>query len=114
MPIVDAYAERKAKQVMRSTWGHMDARPGVKYPGAIVFAEGAFGGDRVVLSSEFGDEAGYGPWFYEGIHGWLFEQDIEPGKVYRFEGWYRLTHAGDHEFVGEVRALVLGEKNGET
>ena len=101
MPVVDAFAERKANEVMRATWGHMDAEVGVKYPGTVTFAEGAYGGEQIILSAEFGD-AGYGPWFYEGIHDWLFEQDTEPGFIYRFTGWYRLCKNGKHQFVGKI------------
>jgi hypothetical protein len=102
MPVVDAYAERKAERVMRDTWGHLDDVPGIKHHGIILFAEGAFGGERVILRSRFG-AGGYGPWFYEGIHEWLGEQDMEDGRIYRFEGWYRLCKNGRHQFVGKVR-----------
>lgn len=105
MAVVDAYGERKAEEALRDTWGHMDATPDVQYPGFILFAEGAFGGERVILQSEFGD-AGYGPWFYHGIHEWLCAQDAEPGKLYRFEGVYRL-HDGSHEFVGTITTTEL-------
>lgn len=97
--MVDAYAERKAEEVMRDTWGHMDANPGTRYRGEIVYAEGAFGGERVILASEFGN-AGFGPWFYQGIHGWLCQQETEPGRLYQFKGTYRLSHDGRHIFDG--------------
>ena len=102
MPVVDAYGERRANEVMRDTWGHFDSEVGVKHRGTIRFAEGAFGGERIILTSEFG-LGGYGPWFYEGIHDWLCDQDItEPGVVYRFTGWYRLCKNGKHQFVGKI------------
>lgn len=101
--------------IMRETWGHLDARPGVEHPGQIVFAEGAFGGERIVLSVDFGD-AGDVPWFYAGIHEWLLDQDAEPGSIYRFDGVYRLAADGANEFVGEVRkvadVLALGAVDG--
>jgi hypothetical protein len=101
MPVVDAYTERKTEEVMRKTWGHLDDAPGVKHRGIIRFAEGAFGGQQMILTSEFG-LGGYGPWFYEGIHDWLCEQDTEPGVVYRFTGWYRLCKNGKYQFVGKI------------
>lgn len=104
--IGDVLRGRKVERIMRDTWGHTDARPGVRYRGTIVFAEGAFGGDRIILSAEFGN-AGYGPWFYEGIHDWLFEQTAEPGNLYRFDGCYRLCRGGAHEFAGVITALPL-------
>lgn len=104
--IVDVLAGRKVGEVMRETWGHLDAKPGVRYQGVILFAAGAFGGEQVILHSEFG-EAGYGPWFYEGIHDWLCEQETEPGRLYRFEGFYRLKRNGEHEFTGTVTTTEL-------
>lgn len=107
MPVIDAYGERRATEVMRDTWGHLDAQPGVKYPGVIVFAEGIYGSDGIVtLRCEFGD-AGHGPWFYEGLQDWLFQQDVEAGTVYRFDGFYRLTKRGAHTFRGKVTAVPL-------
>lgn len=97
-------------EIMRDTWGHMDARPGVKYPGSILFAEGAFGGELIILRSEFGAEAGYGPWFYEGIHDWLCKQETEPGHIYHFDGWYRLSRSGEHEFVGTIAEPSRGQQ----
>jgi hypothetical protein len=104
--VVDAYGQRKANEVMRDTWGHMDARPGVKYKGTILVAAGEFGGDRMILRSEFGN-AGYGPWFYEGIHGWLSEQPVEDGKLYHFTGYYRLRRGGEHEFTGTTTEIPV-------
>ena len=75
-------------EVMRETWGHMDAKSGVVYPGTILYAGGQYGGDSMILKAEFGD-AGYGPWFYYGIHEWLAEQDIEESTVYLFTGTYQ-------------------------
>lgn len=86
MTVVDVLGARRAAAVMRDTWGHLDATPGVRYPGTILFCHGEYG-TSVVISSDFGDEAGYGPWFYEGLHDWLFDQDTEAGNVYRFTGW---------------------------
>lgn len=91
---------------MRDTWGHLDARPGVKYAGTIIFAEGQYGGERIILHADFGN-AGYGPWFYEGINDWLCEQDTEPGKLYHFTGCYRLARNNTHEFVGTITTTGL-------
>jgi hypothetical protein len=106
MPVTDAYGERRAGEIMRETWGHMDARPGVRYRGHIIFAESQFGSQRFVLASDFGN-AGYGPWFYEGICEWIDSQDIEEGRLYRFDGIYCLRTGGRHEFVGETRPVSI-------
>lgn len=94
------------EEVMRDTWGHLDARPGVRYAGTILYAESAYGGERVVLSAEFGN-AGFGPWFYEGVHDWLCEQQTEPGQLYRFTGTYRLGRGGAHVFAGDVEEVPV-------
>lgn len=99
--IEDVTGSHRIEKIMRETWGHMDAHPGVKYRGVIVFAEGAYGGERIILQAEFGN-AGYGPWFYAGIQDWLSEQETEAGHIYRFEGTYCLRRGGHHEFVGNV------------
>lgn len=106
--LVDVCGARKAQEVMRSTWGHMDANPGTRYRGSIIFAEGVFGDDGVMaLRYDFGN-AGYGPWFYEGLKDWLYQQDTETGRLYRFEGTYRLGRDGVHIFDGEVTSVELG------
>jgi hypothetical protein len=104
--VIDAYGERRTNRIMRDTWGHMDANPGTRYKGHIIFAEGVFGGDRIILESEFGN-AGYGPWFYDGIMDWLFDQNIEAGKIYRFDGFYRLAPGGAHDFVGDISSTDI-------
>lgn len=104
--VVDAYGAHKAEEVMRDTWGHMDANPGTAYTGSIVFAVGIYGDDaRAIVSCDFGS-AGCGPWFYEGVNEWISDQRCEPG-VYRFEGIYRLRRGGEHEFKGDVRHVEL-------
>jgi hypothetical protein len=106
--VVDAYAERRAANVMRDTWGHMDANPGTRYKGHVVFAAGCYGGERIVLAAEFGS-AGYGPRFYEGVNEWVsWLEDVEEGRVYRFDGYYRLGAGGSHVFEGDVREVVIG------
>jgi hypothetical protein len=100
-----------AEDVMTDTWGHLKAHPGVQHHGVIVFAEAAFGGERVILHADFGPDAGYGPWFYEHAHEWLWGQDTEPGEIYTFSGWYRTDSSGDHEFHGEVTSAPLAERS---
>jgi hypothetical protein len=96
----------RTEDVMRDTWGYMNANPGTRYNGHILFAEGAFGGDRIILEAEFGN-AGYGPWFYEGIMSWLCDQEMGVGRIYRFDGFYRLASGGSHEFVGNITSTTL-------
>lgn len=105
MTFTDVYGARKAAEAVEDTWGHFGAAPG-KHDGWILFTHGTYG-DLTVIDVDFGDAAGYGPWFYEGIHSWLCYQDTKPGKVYRFKGWYRACKNGAHQFVGKVREAPL-------
>jgi hypothetical protein len=93
-------------EVQRETWGHMDANPGTRYRGHVVFAAGCYGGERIVLEAEFGN-AGFGPWFYEGVTEWLSWLELEEGHVYRFEGFYRLGAGGSHVFEGTTKRIEL-------
>jgi len=79
-----------------------------------VFAEAEFGGERVILRADFGPDAGYGPWFCEHVHEWLWEQETQPGRIYTFAGWYRTRQSGDHEFHGEITSVALPGAEGPT
>ncbi len=50
--VVDVYGARKTEDVMRDTWGHMDAEPGRKYPGWIT----SDGEARVIASHWHGGQ----------------------------------------------------------
>lgn len=80
------------EDVIKGTWGHMQSKPG-KYKGRAAFACGAYG-DTIVVASEFGD-AGYGPWFYQAIHDFMHEQDMDEGTIYRFDGYYHVRSEDD-------------------
>lgn len=105
MPVIDAYGQRRAEEVMRDTWGHLGANPGTLYRGHIVFAHGVYG-DLVVLEVDFGGRADDGPWFYEGLHDWTWDQDTKPGCIYRFDGTYRLRKDNQHDFIGTIKELT--------
>jgi hypothetical protein len=107
MPVIEhVIGGPRPEQIMRDTWGHLGGRPDVKYRGTITFAEGVYGGERIILNVDFGN-ASDGPWFYEGVHDWLFEQDTEPGYLYRFEGCYRQRRGETHEFTGTIERTSL-------
>lgn len=94
------------EQVMRDTWGHLDAEVGVQHPGTILFAQ-TVSGEQFILSYDFGETAGHGPWFWDGLHQWLYSQETEDGAVYRFTGYYLLTRHDVHKFVGDVEQLNI-------
>lgn len=93
--------------VRENTWGHLKAQPDVWHPGGVVFAESAYGGERVILRADFGDGVPDSPWFYQHLHEWLWEQDTEPGALYTFTGWYRIGRSGAYEFRGEIASAPL-------
>jgi hypothetical protein len=95
---------RRVEEVMRGTWGHLDAHPGTRYRATITFAEGLYG-DLVILDVDC--KASGGPWFYEGIQDWLCEQETEPGRIYRLDGHYCLRAGGRHEFTGTITEKPL-------
>lgn len=109
MPVVDAFGDRRVAEVVEDTWGHMRAHPNVWQHGKIVFAEGAFGGEQIILACDFGEDAGYGPWFYEQIHDWLCDQKTEPGNLYTFTGWYRVKRDDSYQFRGKIATTSLEE-----
>ena len=98
---------RRVAAVMEDTWGHLRVRPRVRHHGQIVFAEGIYGGDGIVtLRCDF-PTLNDGPWFYDALIDFLLEQETEPGQVYRWTGWYRLTKAHGDEFVGTVDQIEI-------
>lgn len=57
MSLSDAFAPAEADyraRVMAATWGHLYPEPGHKYQGKIVFAIAGYGGDCVIMSSDWG------------------------------------------------------------
>lgn len=110
MGLADVAAEHDAAMrevVYRQTFGHMDANPGTRYKGTITFAETAFSDPgKAILHSDFGN-AGFGPWFYEGIHEWLWDQETLPGRIYYFTGYYQLRKDNKHTFVGTITSKEI-------
>jgi hypothetical protein len=103
----DQYDAAKKAQVMEDTWGHMRDTPDIRHHGTVIFAESEYR-ERVVLCSDFGD-AGFGPWFWEHAHEWLSEQDMKPGRIYTFRGWYLISSDGldEYEFSGKITSAPL-------
>lgn len=95
--------------VREDTWGHLRTQSNAWHPGVIVFAESAYGGERVILHADFGDGVPDSPWFYEHVHEWLWGQDAEPGALYTFTGWYRVGRSGAYEFHGAIASAALAE-----
>jgi hypothetical protein len=112
--ITDAYGDRRAAQVMEATWGHLRPASG-RHDGHVVAARSEFGGERVLLTADFGD-VDDSPWLFESLTQLVDEADMPEGSVYRFDGalvvdgngfrfegrWVRIW-ATEQVVAGEVR-----------
>lgn len=109
MSVYNVYGARRADEVMNETWGHLAPEAGQVYTGSVEFTLGCFR-DLAVITAEF---AGLpdSPWFYDGLHDWLLDQQLDEGKVYRFTGTYSPDRT--EPFVGELRILSLDGIAGE-
>lgn len=107
----DAFAEHEARfkaAVMRDTWGHLDASPGV-YDGYIVFTHGTYG-DIVVIDNHF-EGLSDSPWLYDHIYDkvnkFVDTGRTERGRVYRFDGVYIRQKNGGHRWRGVLTQIAL-------
>lgn len=98
--------------VMHQTWGHLEAEPGTKHPGWILFACGQHG-DVCVIESHF-PSFGEGPLYFSNRQDYLMDLMDEGGPcrdtgVYLFSGVYRRFKNGNSRFIGKVkRAQISG------
>jgi hypothetical protein len=108
MTIIDVYGEKRRSKVMNDTWGHLRSTPNVKHFGTIIFAAGTFG-ERIIISLDFGEEAGSRPWFYDQIHEWLWQQETKQGHIYRFKGYFFEDNQSNYTFEGNVKTISTEE-----
>lgn len=112
MSLADAFipTEQAYKnQVMNATWGHLAAKRSVKHRGYILFAAGEYG-DLICIKSMFKNVPD-SPWFYQHVHDFIFKKAgkrEQRGKVFRFDGHYRVCLNGVGQFIGKVRVVRLG------
>lgn len=102
---VDVYRTRREAEVTQDTWGHLAPEAGREYAGTVVYAVGCFG-DLAVISVDFADLPD-SPWFYEHLHEWIWDQEPEEGRVYRFDGNYRSDRRV--QFVGRVQQVEIAQ-----
>ncbi|MCY1197876.1 hypothetical protein D9M72_92440 [compost metagenome] len=104
IPVVRAQREL----VMHQTWGHLKVDRRKRHPGYILFTAGEFR-DVVVINSEF-DDVPDSPWFYTHIHDFIMKKAgrrEQCGKVFRFDGYYRVCLNGVGQFIGKVRVVRM-------
>ena len=83
------------------TWGHLAPCQDFTYEGHIIFALGAFGGDRMVIDADFEDLPA-SPWLFQALNDFIGDHQGEAGGVYRFDGTFR-----NYVFEGEVQKMTL-------
>jgi hypothetical protein len=110
MSLADAFAEHDARykaQVMYDTWGHLDPRPGVTYPGEILFCYGCYR-DITIIRADFDDLDG-GPLFYALLHEFVGRKyKGEAENIYLWRGYFRLNKTTEGgRFVGKVRKIKI-------
>jgi len=103
MTLYDAFGERKRRDVLKETWGHLAPELGRKYTGWILVAHDCYGG-WTILDWEF-ENVPSSPWIAEDIDdftfGWFDLMDVDddfPVGVYRYEGWYKKFKNGGYQF----------------
>ena len=101
----DVFSERKTRDVLQDTWGHLAPEVGRKYSGDILFTC-ASDGEIVAINYDFKGLDG-GPWLYEDVNEFIGEKASDRGTVYRFTGTYRKCKNGRAIFSGKVKKVKL-------
>ena len=104
--LTDALSERKYNDVIVETWGHLAPKRQTKYRGEIVFTHSDYGGEILLITSNF-DGLDDSPWFFRDMNEFICNQKTEPGNVYRFRGTYILHKNGNCHFAGNVQKVTL-------
>lgn len=110
MTIVDVYTERKSKQVVSETWGHLAPVPRTAYSGFILFCLTPTG-DSLLLDFDF-DGLDGNPWTLEHVSDWWGAETYayEPAKktaFWRWDGTYTVLKNGSAKFEGRIVELSL-------
>jgi hypothetical protein len=107
VPFVDAYSDRKERDVMQESWGHLDAKPGQHYSGTMLFAHSAYGGERVLIDATW-DGLDDSPRLYADVREFIEGYTTVEGRVYRWQGTYVRRRDGGH-FIGPVIEVCVHE-----
>lgn len=106
MSVAEAFAESDAKYkaaVIHAAFGHLEPEPRRKYFGELLLADGDYTHGVVVIRSTFEIDA---PFWYDQLHGFAAEQELEPGYVYRFTGWFMRFKNGGCRFSGKIEKVL--------
>ncbi|HDZ13421.1 hypothetical protein LCGC14_0621980 [marine sediment metagenome] len=100
--IVDVYAERKKKQVMRETFGHLAPKEGRTYKGYMIWAYGRWG-DIILLEAAF-ENLNDSPWLFEAMQEHVGEH-LNGEGIYKWEGHFSKIEEGSYCFGGKIKRL---------
>ena len=109
MTFADAFAPAEAAhkaRVMRETWGHLDATPGVKYRCELLFCYGEYG-DVICIRNVLHDGLQESPWFFTDMDDFIARKAKQCGGIYRFAGTYHRTKSGKGRFSGKVKKVNI-------
>jgi hypothetical protein len=104
MTVYNVYGQRRTREVIEETWGHLKPEPNIKYYGWILVAYGIYG-DIVIIDWKY-DELEPSPWqhndFYEFVNRWINRNlnkkpRLEHG-IYLYTGWYKFFKNGNFQF----------------
>lgn len=89
--ITDAYAERKAIDVYKDTWGHLAPNKNMRYKARIVFAIGCYESgylNPTPICVEI-EDLHDSPWLYEDVIDYLHTiGEMPEGTIWEFDGYY--------------------------
>lgn len=91
------------RAVMHQAWGHLAPKHGQVYNGEIVFCFGEYG-DITPITTKF-KGLGDSPWFFGQMSDFIARKCKTRGRIYRFEGTYRLLKNGNGRFKGKVLVI---------
>ncbi len=100
--IVDVYAERKKRQVMQDTWGHLAPKKGKSYKGYMIWAYGGWG-ETVLLEANF-KRLSDSPWLFAAMQKYIGEH-LDGEGLYRWEGQFSKLDSDTYCFGGKIKRL---------
>ena len=103
--IYAVYGERKKKEVMQDTLGHLAPKQNTKYPCKLLIASNEQ--DSIIVEQDFGNLPS-SPWLYADLMDFLYEQDLNVG-IYICTGWYKKFKNGNYQFGGgKIEQIEIG------
>lgn len=92
MPLIDVYNERKTREAMDSTFGHLKPKKNRQYKIKIVFAVSEYGEEKMLIKVDSGTLPN-SPWLYDDIINLIETSDqwgnVKGGTVWEFFGKYK-------------------------